>query len=92
MATSQRAVTAVSNAMHSSGLSEKELAGAMGISVAQLSHELHGEGHLALDRLDDAPHRFRAALVDELTVAWGVRSALDEVRAQLAEIRRVLQG
>jgi transcriptional regulator with XRE-family HTH domain len=66
----------IDRAARRAGISLKELALCIGISPAQLSRELHGTGHLGLDRLWAAPPAFRAALVDELCAAWGYEPAL----------------
>ena len=61
---------AIERARQRAGLSHKELALSQGIGIPQWSQQLHGQGHIALDRLTATPEPFRAALLDELRAAW----------------------
>ena len=84
-----RVIEAVDRARARAACSHKELALSQGISQKQWSQELHGQGHIALDRLDATPAPFRAALLEELALAWGLPTlvtpaqVLDLIRQEL---------
>lgn len=57
-----------------SGASHKELAQCQHISPAQWSRELHGQGHVALDRIvAHCPLAFVAALLEEIAAHRGLQ-------------------
>ena len=61
---------AIERARQRAGLSHKELAIYQGISIAQWSQQLHGQGHISLTRMSTTPPAFRAALLEELRAEW----------------------
>jgi transposase-like protein len=83
----------IDRAARRAGIALKEVALSMGITPAQLSRELHGNGHLALDRMWACPPSFLSALAEELRIAWGgeravtAREVLDLIRPQMARAR-----
>lgn len=78
--------TAIERARARAACSHKELAISQGISQAQWSQEIHGQGHIALDRLTATPEPFRAALLEELAREWGLPVLITP--AQVVELIR----
>lgn len=80
---------AIERARQRAGLSHKELALSQGIGIPQWSQQLHGNGHIALDRLTGTPEPFRAALLDELRAAWHLTApTLTDIYALLQDVVR----
>jgi hypothetical protein len=78
---------AINTARMKAGLSDQDLAWAQGIRPSQWSRQLHGQGHIALDRLARAPLPFRVALIEALEVLWGVETTMETIHRDLAAIR-----
>lgn len=78
---------AINTARMKAGLSDQDLAWAQGIRPSQWSRQLHGQGHIALDRLARAPLPFRAALIESLEALWGVETTMEVIYRELAAIR-----
>lgn len=82
-------VDAIERARCKAGLSHKELALAQGISAKQWSQQMHGLGHVALDRLSATPDAFRAALLEELRAEWHLTApTLSDIYALLLALVR----
>ena len=69
------------------GLSDQDLAYAQGILPSQWSRQLHGQGHIALDRLAHAPLAFRVALIEQLETLWGIETTMEMLHRDLVAIR-----
>ena len=80
---------AIERARQRAGLSHKELAICQGISVAQWSQQLHGQGHVSLTRMSATPPAFRAALLEELRAEWRLSApTIADVHALLLAVVR----
>lgn len=66
--------SAIERARQRAALSHKDLALAQGLTQAHWSQQLSGypSSHIWLDRLTATPEPFRAALLEELALVWGV--------------------
>lgn len=71
-------------------LSEKAAAYMMGVDPAQLSRQLHGEGHLPADRLPKLGLRFQRAFIAHWAESLGMRVVSEDISA--AKLRRVLHA
>ena len=78
---------AINTARMKAGLSDQDLAWAQGIRPPQWSRQLHGQGHIALDRLAHTPLAFRVALIEALESLWGVETTMEVIYRELASIR-----
>lgn len=80
-------VGAIDTARMKSGLSDQDLAYAQGILPSLWSRQLHGQGHIALDRLAHAPLAFRVELIGQLEALWGIETTLETIHHDLVAMR-----
>jgi hypothetical protein len=81
-------VDAIERARMRAGLTHQDLAYYQGISEGQWSQQRAGRGHIALDRLIEAPGHFWSYLSDELrAVKCGGQHTLEDVYQLLSDLR-----
>ncbi len=78
---------AINTARMKAGLSDQDLAYAQGILPSLWSRQLHGQGHIALDRLAHTPLRFRVELIGQLEALWGIETTLETIHHDLIAMR-----
>ena len=78
---------AIDTARTKSGLSDQDLAYAQGILPSLWSRQLHGQGHIALDRLAHAPLAFRVELIGQLEALWGIETTMETIHHDLVAMR-----
>lgn len=78
---------AIDTARMKAGLSDQDLAYAQGILPSLWSRQLHGQGHIALDRLAHAPLAFRVELIGQLEALWGIETTLETIHHDLVAMR-----
>jgi hypothetical protein len=74
---------AINRARMKAYLSDQDLAYAQGILPSVWSRQLHGDGHIALDRLAHTPLAFRVALIEELEHFWGIETTMETIHRDL---------
>jgi len=82
---------AINTARMRAGLSDQDLAYAQGILPSLWSRQLHGQGHIALDRLAHTPLAFRVELIGQLETLWGVETTLETIYRELSGLRLDIQ-
>jgi hypothetical protein len=78
---------AIDTARMKAGLSDQDLAYAQGILPSLWSRQLHGQGHIALDRLAHTPLQFRVELIGQLEALWGIETTLETIHHDLVAMR-----
>lgn len=78
---------AIDTARMKAGLSDQDLAYAQGILPSLWSRQLHGQGHIALDRLARTPLQFRVELIGQLEALWGIETTLETIHRDLVAMR-----
>jgi hypothetical protein len=78
---------AVDTARMKAGLSDQDLAYAQGLRPSLWSRQLHGQGHIALDRLAHAPLAFRVELIGQLEALWGIETTMETIHHDLVAMR-----
>ena len=82
---------AINTARMKAGLSDQDLAWAQGILPSLWSRQLHGQGHIALDRLAHTPLAFRVELIGQLEALWGVETTMETIHRELSGLRLDIQ-
>ena len=78
---------AIDRARMKAGLADQDLAYAQGILPSLWSRQLHGQGHIALDRLAHTPLAFRVELIGQLEALWGIETTMETIHRDLVEMR-----